>query len=240
MDFTNQNNRQAPQRPSTLGSNPVSEQQPESNKKEGNKVRKHIDKLTATKIPFLLLSACITILLLALVFKIFIFAGDTESKAVNKSAYQAVFLNNNQVYFGKITDFNKSALNLEDIYYIQLDNNGQQSTQQANSNNITLVKLGCEIHGPQDKMVINRTQIIFWENLKDDGQVVKTIKADKEKGPQNCNAQNSGSGSTNQRPSSTTGGQNTTTQSGNSTGTQSSPSTQTPATTPTPATPANP
>lgn len=218
MDFTNQPNKQAPQRPSTLGTNPDYSSEPEQSNKKGNhKVRKHIDKITASKIPFLLLTFGIVVLIVALVFKISIFSDDSEAKAVNKSAYQAVFLNNNQVYFGKLTDVKKSSVTLTDIYYIQLDGKQQDTSQaQSSSNNITLVKLGCEIHGPQDKMVVNKSQVLFWENLKDDGQVVKTIKANQAKGPQNCDTQQS----------------NTNTQNGaNTTPSTTAPSTTTPTTT---------
>lgn len=195
MDFTNQPNKQAPQRPSTLGTNPDYSSEPEQSNKKGNqKVKRHIDKITAAKIPFLLLTFGIVVLIVALVFKISIFSDNSEAKAVNKSAYQAVFLNNNQVYFGKLTDVNKGSVTLTDIYYIQLDGKQQDTSQaQSSSNNITLVKLGCEIHGPQDKMVVNKSQVLFWENLKDDGQVVKTIKANQAKGAQNCDTQQSNS-----------------------------------------------
>jgi len=50
-----------------------------------------------------------------------------------------------------------------------------QSTNSATSNDVSLVKLGCELHGPEDEMLINRDQVIFWENLKADGQVAKAV-----------------------------------------------------------------
>ena len=44
------------------------------------------------------------------------------------------------------------------------------------SSNISLVKLGNEIHGPEDAMYINKSSVMFWENLKSSGQVVKAIQ----------------------------------------------------------------
>jgi hypothetical protein len=38
------------------------------------------------------------------------------------------------------------------------------------------VKLGNEIHGPEQEMQISSSQVIFWENLKNDGKVVDAIK----------------------------------------------------------------
>jgi len=39
-----------------------------------------------------------------------------------------------------------------------------------------LVKLGKELHGPADDMEISRAQILFFENLKNDGEVAKAIQ----------------------------------------------------------------
>jgi hypothetical protein len=65
---------------------------------------------------------------------------------------------------------------MSNIYYLRV-NQQVQPDQQANSaNDVSLVKLGCELHGPQDSMVINREQVIFWENLKEDGQVAKAVE----------------------------------------------------------------
>ena len=38
-----------------------------------------------------------------------------------------------------------------------------------------LIKLGSEIHGPDDEMIINKDQVLFFENLKTDSTVAKSI-----------------------------------------------------------------
>ncbi len=101
-----------------------------------------------------------------------------EKEYVDKGKYQAVFLNGGQVYFGKVRDLNNRFLVVDSIYYLRVNEQageGQDATQQTASQDISLAKLGCELHGPEDKMVINREQVTFWENLKDDGQVAKAI-----------------------------------------------------------------
>lgn len=102
--------------------------------------------------------------------------GSKEASKVNKGQMQAVFLNGGQVYFGRIGDLNDSYMTMKDIYYLRV-NQQVQPNQQGNqtSNDISLVKLGCELHGPEDSMVINREMVIFWENLKKDGQVAKAV-----------------------------------------------------------------
>jgi len=109
------------------------------------------------------------------------FGGPNESNYIDKSKQQAVFLTNGQVYFGKVKSVNDKFLDLRNIYYLNVNQQvqpNQQSNNQQNQqtqNNVSLVKLGCELHGPLDRMIINRDQVTFWENLKDDGQVAKAI-----------------------------------------------------------------
>lgn len=93
--------------------------------------------------------------------------------------WQAVFLSNGQVYFGKVTAQNKVELVLKDIYYLQVTRPLQQTAegeQQANpQGELSLVKLGNELHGPTDAMVINSDHVLFVEDLKDDSNVVQAI-----------------------------------------------------------------
>ncbi|MCC7357037.1 hypothetical protein IT408_00835 [Candidatus Uhrbacteria bacterium] len=87
----------------------------------------------------------------------------------------AVFLSNNQVYFGKIDKESESKMWLKNIYYIQQPKAGEKA------DDISLLKLGNEIHGPEDMMEINRNQILFIEKLKEDGKVAKAIQSYQQK-----------------------------------------------------------
>jgi hypothetical protein len=114
--------------------------------------------------------------------------------ASTTSTYQAVFLTNGQVYFGKIAD-RSDWIELSDIYYLQVTQNlqaaatGDQAkdatpttgTTDKNQSNIQLVKLGSELHGPKDIMHIQRDKVLFWEDMKDDSKVVTAIKQYKSK-----------------------------------------------------------
>ncbi len=101
--------------------------------------------------------------------------GTKEDNYVNKKQGQAVFLTNGQVYFGKITAINKQYIELVNIYYLNVSQQVQPKDADKSNSSVSLVKLGCELHGPQDQMIINRDQVTFWENLKTDGQVSKAI-----------------------------------------------------------------
>ncbi len=101
------------------------------------------------------------------------------SGAVKSKQYQALFLTNGQVYFGKLKNVNNSYVKLTDIYYLQVQQQVQPKDNAANSGaspSVSLAKLGSELHGPEDNMYVSRDQVLFWENLKDDGKVVQAIK----------------------------------------------------------------
>lgn len=136
----------------------------------------------------------VTILVVALVIFLAIGGSKTESqnKYVDTSKMQAVFLNGGQVYFGNIKNINSQYMQMANIYYLRV-NQQVQPNGNATNNDISLVKLGCELHGPQDTMVINQSQIIFWENLKADGQVAKAVADYVKQNPngQQCNTNTS-------------------------------------------------
>ncbi len=119
-----------------------------------------------------------TILVVAILLSLVYGGPKQESKYVKNDELQAVFLNGGQVYFGNINTLNNKYIRLNNIYYLRVNQTVQpKSSAQASNNDISLVKLGCELHGPEDSMVINRDQVVFWENLKTDGQVAKAVAA---------------------------------------------------------------
>ncbi|MBI2674267.1 MAG: hypothetical protein HYX22_00815 [Candidatus Yanofskybacteria bacterium] len=86
---------------------------------------------------------------------------------IDPNTYQAVFLTNDQTYFGRLKNISSDYLILFDVYYVKIDEDGAGQ----------LVKLGSiEPHEPENKMTINRDQVLFWENIKFDSSVVKKIQ----------------------------------------------------------------
>lgn len=99
---------------------------------------------------------------------------------VESNHYQAVFLTNGEIYFGKLRYTLTGQARLTDIYYIKKPSTTATSDTKASSDQaIELVKLGKELHGPRDNMIISNYQLLYFENLSDDSQVVKTIEKDK-------------------------------------------------------------
>lgn len=132
----------------------------------------------------------------------------TEAKQIDDSKYQAVFLNGGATsgsvayttYFGKLTTLNDKYFILKDVYYLTTD----QTTNANQSITPQLTKLGCQqLHSPYDEMVINRSQVAFWENLQDSGQVVTKIKEYKQQNPNGPNCSQTQSSTTTQNPATT-------------------------------------
>lgn len=191
MDFANRGNR--PNTTQQQPAGPQSEQPstafqpPTNNKKEGKKL--DLSKLASTFVLF-----GIVFIVLALLIGM-VFGGSKvrdESELIQEDKYQAVFLNSQdgQVYFGKLSVWNRDIYVLTDIYYVRVENPIQpEGANQPQEPNISLAKLGNELHGPQDFMFIRRDNILYWENLKDDGQVVTAITEFKESGGEEAQQQ---------------------------------------------------
>lgn len=116
-----------------------------------------------------------------------VFGGGSAGSAGfggNSENVQAVFLTNGQVYFG---EFSQSAgvARLKNIYYLQVDQQQQVSQNDPTTQEpeVKLIKLGNELHGPRDEMRINPAQILFVEDLKDDGKVAEAIRRYEREGP---------------------------------------------------------
>jgi hypothetical protein len=93
--------------------------------------------------------------------------------------YQAVFLDNGQVFFGKLKNVKGEYLVLENAYYTKKQDVPENATPEqkaAIENNISLAKVGSEVYGPETSMSIRSEQVIFWQNLKDDSKVSNAIK----------------------------------------------------------------
>lgn len=102
------------------------------------------------------------------------------TKNLQSGEYQAVFLTNGQVYFGKLAKKHSEYLVLTDIFYLQA-NKAIQSGSDVDKQDMALVKLGNELHGPKDRMEINKDQVLFIEDLSEASKVMEAIKSYKAK-----------------------------------------------------------
>ncbi len=105
-----------------------------------------------------------------------------NATVIDSGKYQAVFFTNGQVYFGKLQPVDSDYMKLTGVFYLQTNEAGADSTSKnpqktadSTSNDVQLIKLGNEIHGPTDEMIVSKDQVLFFENLKGDGKVATSI-----------------------------------------------------------------
>jgi len=89
--------------------------------------------------------------------------------------YAAVLLDNNQLYYGKLTNASSGYPELTDVYYIL-----SQVNQETKEVKRVLVRRGNEFHGP-DRMFLNEHHIVLIEPVGEKSDVAKLIEADKKK-----------------------------------------------------------
>lgn len=101
-----------------------------------------------------------------------------KSLPFSKHEFYAVFLDNQQMYVGEIVKSTPNTIFLKNIYYLQtsdvIDQNLQSSSLSAQ---ISLIKLGDELHQPKDEMIIQTQHILFYQPLKAEGPVYEALKA---------------------------------------------------------------
>lgn len=115
---------------------------------------------------------------IALLAWFFLIRGGSVGGYIDGGKYQAVFFTNGQVYFGKLSPLGDGYLKLSEVFYLQskdADTTDPQETSNSETN-VELIKLGSEVHGPEDAMIVSRDQVLFFENLKRDGTVSKSIE----------------------------------------------------------------
>lgn len=116
---------------------------------------------------------------------------DNFEDAIPSDQYQAVFLTNGQVYFGHLIPMGNAYFRLEDVYYIRQDATATgagttdttadtTNTNGSTDSQFSVIRLGEEIHQPDNLMIINKEDVMFWENLQTDSRVVDAIAQEKE------------------------------------------------------------
>ncbi|KKP92181.1 MAG: hypothetical protein UR94_C0004G0042 [Parcubacteria group bacterium GW2011_GWA2_36_10] len=100
---------------------------------------------------------------------------------MNKTAeYQAIFLDNQQVYFAKVVKEDAMSVYLEDVYYIQTQQQVIPATEEGAEDTVkevpVLVKRGQELHQPSGWMQINRDKIVSIEQIGAESEILKEIE----------------------------------------------------------------
>lgn len=141
----------------------------------------HPGKKKSKNLKYIVMTAVLSVALLVVLLGGFLLYRSSMGAHIDNSKYQAVFFTNGQVYFGKLQKLSGGYFKLNDIFYLQAKadaaatpENPQETSVQQGSD-VELIKLGSEVHGPDDEMIISKDQVLFFENLKKDGTVSQSI-----------------------------------------------------------------
>jgi hypothetical protein len=81
----------------------------------------------------------------------------------NKDSYQVLFLDSGAVYVGKLQEVSEQLVQIKDVYFLDVKKDALDTTTQ--NANLSLGKLGCEIYGLDDALIINKAKIISWSDI---------------------------------------------------------------------------
>ena len=90
--------------------------------------------------------------------------------------WSGVFLTNGQAYFGHFYSSPGDYAKLRDVYYVLATQLQPADPRVPVQTQLTLQRLGSEIHGPQPEMRVSKQQILFIEELRPDSPVAVTIR----------------------------------------------------------------
>lgn len=110
-------------------------------------------------------------------WKLFLSSANASPKG---DRYQAVFLDNGQVFFGKLKNTHGEYLRLENAFYSKAQELPADATAEQKAsvnNNVSLIQVGKEVYGPENSLSIRAEQVLFWQNLTKDSKVSKAINS---------------------------------------------------------------
>jgi hypothetical protein len=91
-------------------------------------------------------------------------------------AWKAVFLDNNQVFFGKFINIPfTSKIVLRQTHYIKSDTIGDQSQVDSSVSDAVIAPLQDMVHGPKSTRIINKEHVLYYEVLRTNTTLVKGL-----------------------------------------------------------------
>ena len=113
----------------------------------------------------------------------------TTSPTFSATAWYAVFVNsqNQEAFVGHVSGATSNDITMKDIYYLTFEAKDAAGNPIANPKadqfKPVIKKLGQEVYGPKDTVTVNRLNLRYYTELRDDSQVVQAITAFERPGP---------------------------------------------------------
>ena len=103
------------------------------------------------------------------------------NRIFNNATVSAVTLTNGQTYFGRLEKFGTHTVVLFNPYYLQVNPTTTETTDPAtteatgDSSNLQLKKLTDDFHQPNDYLIINRDQVLYWQHLELGSPIIQAM-----------------------------------------------------------------
>lgn len=103
----------------------------------------------------------------------------------NGEPYYAFTLSNGSLLFAQLKSQDKLYLYLSHIHYLQrTPPSNPPKRGEPETPNLQLVRQSMDLHGPQDELILNRAQLLFYQELREDSRVVQAIRRQAQATPQ--------------------------------------------------------
>ena len=99
---------------------------------------------------------------------------DFTVPAFGRAHYQAVFLTDGHIYFGRYYDRIGAYAKIEDSYYLQQT----QASDASAPADTRLIRRGHELHEPATRMLLPKSAILFIEDLADASPIAQFMQRD--------------------------------------------------------------
>ncbi len=112
--------------------------------------------------------------------------SSTSRSLFFNETYYAVFLDNNDVYFGKITKRDASFVTLENTFYLRVTQIQQRDEKGkiVDVPSLNLIKLGEELHKPTGEIELQINKIVSIQELDSASRVIQIINEYKAPSPE--------------------------------------------------------
>ena len=102
-------------------------------------------------------------------------AADPFAGQIDTDSYQAVILANDRVYFGQIRSANADFYRLENAYFLR-ESRADEAAEPVRA----LLPVNREIHGPENEMLIAKSEVVLVEDLAEDSPILREIQRQQE------------------------------------------------------------
>lgn len=135
--------------------------------------------------------ACVILAIILVATQFWLYGVRYQRIFADGNTWQAITLTNGQTYFGKLEQYGPRTLVLFNVYYLQASQTTDTSTSDLETDAVTvdgetesttepdsglrLYKLTDDFHQPNDYLIINKDEVLYWQHLSDESPIVKTI-----------------------------------------------------------------